>query len=89
MSGKCNVQLGVWSSAITKSSQFIVKVQLSLASSGPPQILVYNEDQSVLMQGPPGDDILIVMRGRQKAFFIATLNNDLIEVGGEVPDPGW
>lgn len=89
MSGTQNVELGLWS-ADDKRKSFVIKIQLSLVSSGgQAQILVYNEDKSFLMQGPPGKDIVDVMAGRPKVFFEAVMGASAIEIGREIPDPGW
>lgn len=93
MSGKFNIELGTWSPAQSGQhppTKIIIKVQMSLMTSeSNQQLLVYNKDRSIYMQGDAGKDIAEVMAGRPKVFFEATLTNGLIEVGKEVPDPGW
>ncbi len=67
----------------------IVKIQLSLYPS-PPSCLIYDEGRVFVREYrvvPPG--IELVMRRRAKAFFEATVIHDSVEVGTEVPDPGW
>lgn len=70
---------------------FVVKVQLSLASTASKrQVLIYNEDRTVYQQGIAGEDILETMGVRSKAFFLATHeDNGSIVIGSEVPDPHW
>lgn len=68
----------------------IVKVQLSQATSdGIKRILLYNKDRSFTYEGVFGPDIADAMAGRPKAFFEASMGPGGLELGDEVPDPGW
>ena len=79
----------------TEEGWFIVKIQVSLATTeGEPQVLVYNEDQSVRFQSPlsklPG--IAQAMGSEPKQFFRACLVNNFcnIDVGpGPAPWQDW
>ena len=70
---------------------FIVKIQLSYFDSAlHQQVLIYNEDKSIMWQDRAGEEIVKTMHGRLKAFFEATRNKDgVIELHREVKDPGW
>lgn len=72
-------------------SSFVVKVQISQHSfTAGRQILVYNEDKSILWQDDAGKEIVRTLRGRPKAFFNATRDDDgVIHLNEEVGDPGW
>lgn len=69
----------------------IVKVQLSLATTASgPQVLIYDKDRKIQREGPADTETLRKMRGRPKAFFLAAMEPDgSLELGIEVPDPGW
>lgn len=51
----------------------IVKVQLSIASTGPRQVLIYDQKRSIVWQGAADDYLLHLMADRPKAFFDAVV----------------
>lgn len=68
----------------------IVKVQVSLASSdGVTRVLIYNQSRSFKYEGGVNQDMVDTMAGRPKAFFEASMGPEGLEIGDEVPDPGW
>ena len=68
----------------------IVKVQVSLHSSdGVTRVLIYNQDRSFSYEGGINQDMVDTMGLRPKAFFEASMGPEGLEIGEEVPDPGW
>jgi hypothetical protein len=69
---------------------FIVKVQLSLGSTEPNrQMLLYNEDHSVIWQADAPKNIIEAMDGKPKAFFNATLKGTIIHLGTKAQRQDW
>jgi hypothetical protein len=71
---------------------FIVKVQLSLFTSHDVrQVMVYNEDRSILWMGPADEDVGKLMGDAVKRFFYAELVNTEIVIDDKRPckDQEW
>jgi hypothetical protein len=68
----------------------IVKVQLSMfTTEHVQQALVYNEDRSVLFEGPAAKDVLSLMGEKLKAYFHADLKNGVLQINEEAPEQEW
>lgn len=68
----------------------IVKVQLSLTTYESHQmVLIYNEDRSILWQGPASEEIKTAMGKELKRFFSARLVDTKIRLGREVQQQNW
>jgi hypothetical protein len=71
-------------------NQMIVKVQISLATThDKATVLIYNQSRRVFYEGEADADVLAKMNGRQKAFFAASLNGTIVELGEMVKDYKW
>jgi hypothetical protein len=72
----------------------VVKVQISLFPPGA-SMLLYNCSRTVEYEGPPSPVIAHVMKGCEKAYFMAKIWKDNggehrdMELLYEVSDPGW
>lgn len=69
----------------------IVKIQVPIATTERlPLALIYDESRAVEFQVPITSEILFIMKGRPKAFFHATSEEDgAFVVGEEVPEQNW
>lgn len=68
----------------------IVKIQLALYPPNTGRCLVYNVDRTFYREFEPIPEVIrLVLLPRTKAFFEATVIHDSLNVGAEVPDPGW
>jgi len=68
----------------------IVKVQLSLFGSEPaPQMLIYNEDRSIVYEAEATPEILACMDGAAKKYFTAELVGTEILLGDETETQNW
>lgn len=68
----------------------IVKVQRSLATSaGAPQILVYDEPQDIVYEGPLTPEVDALLGADSKAFFVAKRIDAHLELGPRVPWQDW
>jgi hypothetical protein len=69
----------------------IVKVQVSLfTTESAQQVLVYNEDRSVMYQGDVTQDILDAMGGAPRRYFFAVINDDnTIGIEDPAPEQTW
>jgi hypothetical protein len=69
----------------------IIKLQVPLASSEPnPKALVYNQDRSVEQMFPISPEIMKLMKGRPKAYFVAKINADQeLEILAEATPQSW
>jgi hypothetical protein len=56
--------------------KFVVKLQLSLASSGPQSILVYNEDHSITYQQEATPQLVALFGKKPKIYMLAYLTPD-------------
>jgi len=73
-----------------KKGEFIVKVQQSLATNGESsQMLIYNEDKSILFEDDLDESVKIILKGCHKAYFKARLNEGMIKIGEEIPNQSW
>jgi hypothetical protein len=72
-------------------SQFIVKVQMPIASNhDEPEVMVYNEDRSVMQQFPLSDDLREIMGEELKKYFYAHTGMDgFLHLDGEAPAQEW
>jgi hypothetical protein len=69
----------------------IVKIQTPLHPPNAP-CLVYTRTRTFLALLNPsqlGEQVLAKIAGRDKAFFQAEMRGGKLELGDEVPDPGW
>jgi hypothetical protein len=74
----------------SNEGSFIVKVQVSLDTNLPvQQVLVYNEDRSVLYQGDITPEIVQHMDGCFKAYFYAHIDGKLIVLDRLAPVQEW
>ncbi len=68
----------------------IVKVQMSLFTTAScPQVLIYNEDRTVMWQGDAPKGLKKLMKGEPKKFFYATTKNKNIILGEEAEWQDW
>lgn len=68
----------------------IVKVQLSVTSSKPNrQVLIYNKDESFLLQEDASESMLKMMDGSLKKFFNAELVDTILYFHDEVKFQNW
>jgi hypothetical protein len=67
----------------------VVKVQLSLHPPGGNVCTVYNDDRSVFGLLPTPNDVRHLMRGREKAYFWATMRRGKITLGAKAPTQDW
>ncbi len=65
---------------------FIVKLQTPVVGS---EILIYNQDKSLLYTQPVSDDVMGLMNGRKKAFFWARMLGTVIHIDREAPWQTW
>lgn len=69
------------------STAEIVKVQLSITTNlAGPQVLIYNEDRSIMYQGPAYGDLLDFP---PKSFWKAELIGTHLELHKQVSDQDW
>jgi hypothetical protein len=69
---------------------FIVKIQQSFSTSASKrQMLIYNENRSVMWQSELTDDIRKLLHNRPKAYFNAEIVNDKIKVLDEAEAQKW
>ena len=70
--------------------EFIVKVQLSLATSEKErQCLVYNQKRNLLQQFNATPEILRIMEGQAKRYFNATFDRGVLDIKDVVKDQSW
>jgi hypothetical protein len=70
--------------------RFIVKVQISLATSFmAKQVLVYNKDRSLRWQGNASEEVLRLMGDLPKAFFWATVEGTEFMIQDVAPFQDW
>jgi hypothetical protein len=76
---------------VVKQAVKIVKVQLSIVSSEPvKQALVYDKKHEWFGQFDATPELGAAMKGRPKAFFHATLNDDgVVQLGKEANWQTW
>jgi hypothetical protein len=67
----------------------IVKVQRSLGSTGPPSILIYNKDRSLMEQLPLTKEMDKWFGSRFKKFAEARMEGTELVIQNEVPDQSW
>lgn len=68
----------------------IVKVQVAIDGDGAgSEMLVYNEDQSIMFQAPMSADIVSIMGDAKKKYFHALLKNSELIIGDEAPEQDW
>ncbi len=74
-----------------KNERFIVKVQVSLFTSGQvPMMLVYNEDQSYMQEFPADKEIVEEMNGEPKVFMWAHIgDDDILNLEDLAPWQSW
>jgi hypothetical protein len=69
---------------------FVVKVQLSLSTDEPKQqVLIYDRDNKYYYQGDASPEIIEVMDGRDKAFFMACIKGNDMVIDQEVKGREW
>lgn len=69
----------------------VIKMQLSLETNlDAQQVLVYNEDRSIMYQQAVIPEILEIMKGRPKAYFYARMAPDkMLDILEEAPEQEW
>lgn len=68
----------------------IVKVQRSLATSEDvPQVLIYDRDRSVRLEGPLSDELARAMGADVKLYFEAEVVGDQLVLQGPAPEQVW
>lgn len=68
----------------------ILRVQpIAPLGDGTPRILAHTQGKVFKYEGVVGPDIVEMLAGRPKAFFEASMGPGGLEIGDEVPDPGW
>lgn len=72
------------------SEQFIVKVQMPVASNVKnPPALVYNKDRSIEQEFLCVEGLRKVMGDKFKKYFYARVDNDELVLTGEAPYQEW
>lgn len=70
--------------------EFIVKVQVPLMANFPDApALIYDRLKSLMLHVPIDEVLATAMDERPKAFFRARFIGEELQLGQEVPDPGW
>jgi hypothetical protein len=80
-----------WSGA-NRLYKFVVKIQKSIHTTGnKAQLLIYNEDKSILHEMEVSKDIEDLLNGKHKAYFNAFMDdNGLMSVmPGQLNDINW
>jgi hypothetical protein len=68
----------------------ILKVQpIDPLGDGTPRILAHTQGKVFKYEGVVGPDIVEMLAGRDKMFVEASMGPEGLEIGDEVPDPGW
>lgn len=78
--------------SLSDTDMELFKVQVSVATTASkPQILIYNEDQSLLWQGEADSEAYKLMGKRKKAYLYGFQNQQgkIMLNKGFQPDPGW
>jgi len=71
-------------------TNFVVKVQLSLATSlNTRQCLIYNRDKSLAQEFPASKEILRAMGNHDKRYFNASFDNGKLTINKPVKDQPW
>ena len=70
--------------------QFIVKVQVPLASNHPePEALIYNQDRSLMQQFPMSKALRQLMKGYDKRYFHAGFDKGTLTIGKPTKAQDW
>lgn len=75
---------------VGEGAGMIVKVQLSLSTTeSSRQVLIYNEDHSVVYRGDAPRKLVRIMGQRPKAFFYAEIDGKNIDLDTRSARPPW
>ncbi len=67
----------------------ILKVKVKGVVDGVTRIVATTRNDVFKYEGGVNPDMVEAMAGRKQAFFEAELKDGGLEIGDEVPDPGW
>ena len=70
--------------------EFIVKIQVSIATTAKNQmVLIYNKDRTFLDERVVSKEILKVMKGENKKYFLAEMKDHYLCLIKEVGEQKW